>query len=49
MDDQNSNNQKSSDAQNYSTKNNLSSLEKQELKDYISSVYEVNKNNINFY
>ena len=49
MDDQNSNNQKSSDAQNYSTKNNLSSLEKQELKDYISSVYEVNKNNIIFY
>lgn len=49
MNEQNSNNQKSSDAQNYSTKNNLSSLEKQELKDYISSVYEVNKNNIIFY
>ena len=49
MDKQNSNNQKSSDVQNYSTKNNLSSLEKQELKDYISSVYEVNKNNIIFY
>lgn len=48
-DEQNSNNQNSSDYQRGNTKSNLSSFEKQELKDYISSVYEINKNNIIFY
>ena len=49
IDEQNSNNQNSSDYQRGNTKSNLSSFEKQELKDYISSVYEINKNNIIFY
>lgn len=47
--EQNSNNQNSSDYQRGNTKSNLSSFEKQELKDYIGSVYEINKNNIIFY
>lgn len=48
-DEQNSNNQNSSDYQRGNTKSNLTSFEKQELKDYIGSVYEINKNNIIFY
>ena len=49
IDEQNSNYKNSSDYQRGNTKSNLSSFEKQELKDYISSVYEINKNNIIFY